>query len=172
MAASRRERKRLPATEDKVACGAVVVDVEAIAAGWGIPADDLIEHHRDGRNSSTMLEKKLRSSFQLELADSSNDGYDLRDPKDGRMFELRSLTPSGLQFAPSSMIGSGRRFDRQRFLRKLERIAGYIVCDISEFPRIPIVFVSSETVRSWFLDGLLNGDTRITHAKARTLLLS
>ena len=40
---------------------------------------------------------------------------------------------------PSSMLGTGRKFDQRLFESKAEKM-NYICCDIREFPRIRVVF--------------------------------
>lgn len=55
------------------------------------------------------------------LAKSEGDGYDVLD-RAGRKWEVRSVSKGGMYFCPSYMVGSGRRFNCDGFLRKLNDI--------------------------------------------------
>ena len=77
---------------------------------------------------------------------------------------------AGVYFCPSYMVGSGRVFEEGGFLEKLREIDGYIVSDITVFPRIPVCKVWSDAVRSWYGDNSLGAGTKVFRRRALRLL--
>jgi len=80
------------------------------------------------------------------------------------------MSASGIYFRPSYMAGSGRRFECDGFLRKLGRIHGYVISDITQFPRIPYWLVEAGLVRQWWDRGQLLTASKIPRARAIDLL--
>jgi hypothetical protein len=68
------------------------------------------------------------------------------------------------------MVGSGRSFEEQGFLDKLNEIEGYIVSDIELFPKIPFWKINKTTVQNWYVNNLLGSGTKISRAKMLTML--
>jgi len=68
------------------------------------------------------------------------------------------------------MVGSGRSFDEAGFLRKLAEVSGYVISDITAFPRIPVWTVSTATVKDWWLSGLLGTSTKVSRENALRLV--
>ncbi len=87
-------------------------------------------------------------------------------------WNVRSVSKGGIYFCPSYMVGSGRHFDEDGFLQKLDHIAGYIVSDIQCFPSIPYWKIPVDIVRAWWHQGELSSASKISRAKALTLLMS
>ena len=80
------------------------------------------------------------------------------------------MSAGGIYFCPSYMVGSGRRFECEGFLRKLGQIHGYVISDITQFPRIPYWLVEASVVRQWWDGGRLLTATKIPRARALDLL--
>ena len=68
------------------------------------------------------------------------------------------------------MVGSGRSFEETGFLRKLDEVSGYVISDITAFPKIPVWTVPAATVRSWWLSGLLGTSAKVSREKALRLV--
>ncbi len=68
------------------------------------------------------------------------------------------------------MVGSGRRFEERGFILKLDAISGYVLSDIESFPDVPFWIVPSAVVRTWWQDGELGVNSKISRTKALTLL--
>ncbi len=68
------------------------------------------------------------------------------------------------------MVGSGRTFNEEGFLRKIAGIAGYILVDINAFPNVPFWKVSAENVLAWYQNGKLGSGTHTSRIKVLQLL--
>jgi hypothetical protein len=62
------------------------------------------------------------------------------------------------------MVGSGRRFEEQGFISKLDDVAGYVCSDIMKFPWVPVFMVPSDLIRELYHAGRLGAGTRISSA--------
>lgn len=147
-------------------------DIPRISLALGINADDARLYFTDGRRVSFLLERRIAYEvLSGKLAPSEGAGYDVLDG-DGGKWEIRSISKQGIYFCPSYMVGSGRSFREDGFLRKLEEIAGYVVSDIEEFPRVPYWIIKEITVKDWWLAGWLGNSTKISRKRALNLLSS
>ena len=147
-------------------------DIPQLSEALQIPQDDVHDYFTDGRRVSFLLERRI--AYQVlkgSLASSEGAGYDVLDST-GHKWEVRSVSRNGIYFCPSYMVGSGRRFEENGFLQKLDEIAGYIVSDIECFPSVPYWQIQADTVRAWWLHGQLGAASRISRAKALALLRS
>ena len=68
------------------------------------------------------------------------------------------------------MVGSGRKFELQGFLKKLKEVRGYIISDIESFPEVPFWIIPVEQVKRWWEHGKLGKNTKITRATALSLI--
>ncbi len=151
-------------------CGCFNWDIEAIAHALKIREKDVKEYFTDGRKISFLLERRLEYEIlNGKRPESEGAGYDLIDAENGK-WEVRCITRSGIYFCPSYMVGSGRHFEEQGFLDKLDEIKGYIVADVVAFPKIPYWTISKEQVKSWWNDGKLGSTTKISREKALKLI--
>ena len=145
-------------------------DISILAQSLRLSEEDTKLYFTDGRRVSFILERRICNEIlQGRLATSEGAGFDVFD-KDGKKWEVRSVTAGGIYFCPSYMVGSGRRFEEQGFFDKLEEIEGYFVSDVTKFPHIPVWKVSAETVRNWYVTNTLGAGTKISRAKALSLL--
>lgn len=150
--------------------GILTWDLSHIAESLKLTPKDTKDYFTDGRRVSFVLERRL--AFEVlggTLAPSEGAGFDLLD-KDGKKWEVRSITRSGIYFCPSYMVGSGRSFEKQGFLNKLNEIEGYIVSDIECFPKIPFWKISKSTVRYWYDSNQLGSGTKVSRTKVLSLL--
>ena len=135
-----------------------------------ITEDDVRTYFTDGRRISFILERRLaREVLQGTLAPSEGAGFDLIDGE-GRKWEVRSISKGGIYFCPSYMVGSGRKFEKGGFLTKLGSIHGYVVSDITAFPRVPYWLIEGTLVRQWWDTGRLGPSTQISRDKALNLV--
>jgi hypothetical protein len=150
--------------------GLLTWNISEIAKALKIGESDVHEYFTDGRRVSFILERRLAYEvIKGKLAASEGAGYDLIDPQ-GRKWEVRSVTKSGIYFCPSYMVGSGRSFDEPGFLRKLNEIEGYIISDVESFPNVPFWILQKTTVENWWRDGKLGAGTKISRTTALILL--
>jgi hypothetical protein len=140
-------------------------DATELARAFGITESDVRLYFTDGRRVSFIIERRLVLEHPgWKLAPSEGAGYDLLSP-DGGKWEVRSLTRGGVYFCPSYMVGSGRRYEQQGFLEKLNDIRGYILSDIEKFPSVPVFVVPSGCVRKWYENGRLGAGTKVGREK-------
>ena len=150
--------------------GILTWNIEEITQALKINAGDVREYFTDGRRVSFLLERRLaREVLNGTLAPSEGAGFDLLDSQGGK-WEVRSISKGGIYFCPSYMVGSGRSFNEDGFLRKLDEIEGYIISDIESFPNIPYWTVPMQQVRIWWEAGQLGNTTKVSRQKALDLL--
>ena len=145
-------------------------DIKQIARALKIKESDVRLYFTDGRRVSFVLERRL--AYEIlhgTLAPSEGAGYDLTDASGGK-WEVRSISKDGIYFCPSYMVGSGRSFNEEGFLKKLNEIKGYLVSDIERFPEIPFWTISSAQVHSWWVAKELGTTTKISRKKALDLI--
>jgi len=95
---------------------------------------------KDGRVFSHFIEKWLELHYPLKHV-SGCGPYDFTDEiyPDTR-YDEKTFTKGGCLFMPSSMIGTGRTFDKEVFVEKTSKLIFCIVSNIN-FPQIRIKFV-------------------------------
>ncbi|RMD64511.1 hypothetical protein D6833_04325 [Candidatus Parcubacteria bacterium] len=143
--------------------------VERLSEALHLPQEDILEYFRDGRRVSFVCERRVAYEYlQGTLAPSEGAAFDVLDSQ-GKKWEIRSLGKGGVYFCPSYMVGSGRSFNEEGFLRKLDEIEGYIVCGIMEFPSVPIWKIRADAVRSAWESGRLGKTTKISPEKFRRI---
>lgn len=129
-----------------------------------VDIEDVHAYMTDGRRISFLVERRLRRELQWDLAASEGAAYDLVD-RYGAKWEVRSLSRGGVYFTPSNQVGSGRSFDRDALLSKLESIQGFMISDIASFPEVPVYSVDSQVVLEWYLAGRLGSNAKVSRHK-------
>ena len=94
--------------------------------------------YRDGRVASKFVERAVQCWFpELLLIDGT--GFDHIHRNTNRKYDLKSFTKGGASYAPSNMIGSGRKIDEGKMHIHASTI-DYIFSDITDFPKVRIIF--------------------------------
>ena len=135
-----------------------------------ISEEDVRAYFTDGRRVSFLLERRI--AYEVlggSLAPTEGVSYDVLD-REGKKWEVRSISRGGIYFCPSYMVGSGRRFNLAGFNKKLDEISGYIVSDIECFSEIPYWIIPVSTVRKWWDNCKLGKTTKISRKNALKLL--
>ena len=141
-----------------------------LAYALKLSESEIKEYFTDGRRVSFLLERRLaKEVLKGKLAPSEGASFDVFDA-DGGKWEIRSVSQSGVYFCPSYMVGSGRSFDEKGFLKKLDLIKGYIVSDITEFPKVPFWTIPVKNVRDWWNNGYLGVNSKVTRKSFLKLL--
>jgi hypothetical protein len=103
-----------------------------------LPTSLVNDMFKDGRVASKFLENHLPVWFpELEFVD--QDGYD-HISKTGQKYDLKGFTKGGASYAPSAMIGAGRKIDVTEMHAHANTI-DYVFSDITEFPQVRIKFM-------------------------------
>lgn len=135
-----------------------------------IPEDTIYRYFSDGRRISFLLERRLATEvFRGNVADSEKADYDIIDSQ-GHKYEVRCISRSGVYFTPSSMVGSGRKFNKLKFYKKLETIHAYVLCDIAKFPTVPCWSIASNEVLDLYNHGKLGKTCRLSRKSALRIL--
>jgi hypothetical protein len=140
-------------------------DVDKLVDAMHMDKEDVIKYFKDGRRISFILERRIcKEVLGGELPESEGAWFDLFDA-DGEKWEVRSVSAGGTYFCPSSMVGAGRNFDEDGFVKKLEGIKGYILADITKFPNVEYWSVSSWEVIGMYLEGKISRTTQVSRDK-------
>ena len=103
-----------------------------------MPVEQLHKLFQDGRVASKFLEHTIPTWFpDLEFVDAK--GYDHVSKTTERKFDLKGFTKGGASYAPSTMLGAGRKIDKAVLHEHAESI-DYIISDVTEFPKVRVVF--------------------------------
>ena len=149
--------------------GTLSWDIKEISSALKISENDVKNYFTDGRRVSFILERRIaREILNGRLASNEGKDYDVLDSQ-GRKWEVRSISKNGIYFCPSYMVGSGRQFNEDGFLKKLDEIDGYIIADIESFPNIPFWIIISSEVKVWWRNGKIGKTTKINREKALNL---
>lgn len=105
-----------------------------------LPQEVIYSLFKDGRVASKFVENALPYWFP-ELIYVDEDGYDHVHNTTTRKFDLKGFTKGGASYAPSNMIGAGRKIDEVKMHTHANTI-DYIFSDITNFPKIRIIFKS------------------------------
>ena len=131
-----------------------------------ISEESINDKFTDGRTVSALIEERVVKELPnlLSLAKDRGGGIRKIIDVDHKEWELRTISKTGIAFAPSKMIGVGRSFDADGFFERLNEIAGYIVVNTLTFPGqsiFQIDLVPTDNIRSWFNDGSLGKRAKI-----------
>jgi hypothetical protein len=114
-----------------------------------LPTKELQEVFTDGRASSHLLERQIPYWFSsLVRQNNCKKEYDFED-NSNKKYEMKTFTKRGCKFCPSNMVGKGRKFDYNR-MKVIASYTDYILCDITEFPIIKIVFKNGNVLLSQY----------------------
>lgn len=129
-----------------------------------LPKELLHEMFKDGRVASKFLENHIPVWFpELEFVDAK--GYDHVNKETGRQLDAKCFTKGGLCFAPSVMLGAGRKIDSEAVIAHAKTI-DYIACDVVDFPTVRIRFVTGTDL----LENYPNKSFKISSSKRKEFL--
>ena len=116
-----------------------------------LPEQEVYDLYKDGRVASKFLEHTVPLWFP-ELTFVDKRGYDHIDNKEVK-YDLKGFTrKSGARYAPSNMIGGNRKID-YAVLKEHAEVTNYIFSDITEFPKVRIIFKTGEQMLNEFPSG-------------------
>ena len=98
----------------------------------------LIKFYKDGRHFAPVIELYLQEMFPI-IHKEGCASYDFTDDSNNK-YDEKTFTKRGCNFMPSSMIGTGRKFDKVKFNESANKLIYIIVGNIN-FPEIKIKFV-------------------------------
>ena len=121
----------------------------------GLSVEKVNEIYKDGRVFSHFIEHWLEQNYPMVHVGGCKD-HDFTDTVNKEIiFDEKTFTKGGCKFMPSSMIGSGRTFDKEKFLEKADRLIYCIVSNIY-FPDIKIKFVPGHELIKKYPNGTIH----------------
>lgn len=124
-----------------------------------LPLEEVYELYRDGRVSSKFLEHYIPIWFP-ELRYVDQKGYDHLDKSDMK-YDLKGFTKGGAGYAPSNMVGAGRKINLVEMHAHANAI-NYIFSDITEFPKIRVIFKRGQDLVRDYPNGKIKPKQRDT----------
>jgi len=123
----------------------------------GLPIEKVNEIYKDGRVFSHFIEHWLEQNYPLIHVDGCKD-HDFTDVVNKEIiFDEKTFTRGGCKFMPSNMIGSGRTFNKEKFLEKADRLIYCIVSNVY-FPDIKIKFVPGHELIQKYPNGVIHAN--------------
>ena len=119
--------------------------------------EEVYKEFQDGRLSSRLLEKQIPIWFP-EITFVDQDGYDHIDKNDVK-YDLKGFTKGGAGYAPSNMIGAGRKINVVE-MHAHARTINYIFSDITEFPKVRVVFKRGDDIVRDYPNGKVKPNQR------------
>ena len=129
-------------------------DLTGTYAFGDLSDEALTEIFKDGRVASHLLERQLTKWYPSLTHVGGCEDHDHVDENNVK-YDAKNFTKNGLKFMPSSMLGTGRKFDQRLFESKTEKM-NYICCDIREFPRVRVVFKEGSELSKEYPKGTIS----------------
>jgi hypothetical protein len=118
----------------------------------GLPQEQVNEIFKDGRPFSHFIEHWLAANYPLIHVPGCK-AYDHVDKVFQETFyDEKTFTKGGCKFVPSSMIGTGRKFDRVKFEAKTRKLIFSVVSNVA-FPEIKVKFVKGTDLMEMYPSG-------------------
>jgi len=135
-------------------------DLSGTFSFGNLSTDMLIDIYKDGRVASHLLERQLVFWFpELRHIKGCEDHDHVNRLDENIQYDAKNFTAGGCKFLPSSMIGTGRTFDEERFIYKTQKM-NYIICDIVDFPKINVVFKKGSELSEKYPNGCISKSKR------------
>lgn len=123
--------------------------------------EEIVEVLSDGRPMSHLIEVQLTKWFpELTHVRGCKD-HDHIMERNGKTVKLdaKNFTRRGCKFMPSSMIGTGRTFDKGLFNESVKD-KDYIICDITQLPKVHVKFKKGTELAASFPKGKITKSQR------------
>ena len=120
-----------------------------------LPEEKLYDLFKDGRIASHFLEQYVPLWFP-DLVFVDKKGYDHEDSV-GHKYDLKGFTIRGASYVPSKMLGAGRKVNLVE-VEKHAKYISYIFSDITNFPKVRIVFKTGKEMLKQFPNGKIKAN--------------
>jgi len=150
--------------------GTLSWNIDDLSKALVLPPDEVCNYFKDGRRISFLLERRLATEvLNARLASSEAADFDIID-NNGDKWEVRCVTNSGVYFCPSYMVGSGREFNIEGFIKKINNLKGYVLVDIVTFPIVKFWIVPVDIIQKLWDKSLLGPVTQVSRNSILNLL--
>jgi len=115
---------------------------------------EVVEIYKNGSAFSHFIERWLAKKFPITHVKGCKE-YDFTDNANPEIkYDAKTLTAGGCKYYPSSMIGTGRKFDQELFEQKANKLIYIIVSNIL-FPEIRVKFVTGFDLLIQYPNGVI-----------------
>lgn len=122
------------------------IDYISMSQGLGISVDETKEFFNDGRIMGRLGEFFYANRTNTKRSGNENLSYDIIG-KNNLKIEVRSVTPSsGLSFASSKEVGSGREVTEEGFKEKMDSVDMFVVVDYRNIEEIKLINVTKDDI--------------------------
>lgn len=109
---------------------------------------------KDGRPFSHFIERWLEETYPLKYIEGCKE-YDFVDVNNSEIkYDAKTFTKRGCKFCPSSMLGTGRKLNKEIFQEKAKNMIYIIVSNIN-LPEIKIKFVNGSELIKIYPKGII-----------------
>lgn len=122
--------------------GVIQYDVEALSKALGIPEEHVYDNFTSGASNHRNIEARVIEELGYQGSSSEASVFNMVNPATDDKFEFRLLHDKNVFFGVSAARGAGRNFNEDKYKKKMSEIAGFIVADTQEFPRISLYCIS------------------------------
>ena len=116
--------------------------------------EQIVKIYKNGSAFSHFIEPWLAKMFPITHVEGCKE-YDFTDNVDPEIkYDEKTFTAGGCKYYPSSMIGTGRKFNRELFEKKAKKLIYIIVSNI-RFPEIRVKFVTGNDLLVQYPNGVI-----------------
>ena len=108
-----------------------------------LPCNSIHEILKDGRAFSFFIEPWLAQTYPMIHIKGCKDHDFLDSETKCIKFDAKTFTKNGCKYVPSSILGTGRKFNQEKFLEKANNLV-YIIVSNMDFPHINVKFVEGK----------------------------
>lgn len=136
-----------------------ILDETKIALALGLKPEQVLKEFKDARVISRFSEYWAGRLYEYKkIENSNNESYDgiIEIRLLGHIHvSIKCLTQSGIKFQQSKYVGSGRTCDTKKLLASFKNVDFVIIIDITEFPVIKFVPITTKVLIQLVNTGLL-----------------
>jgi hypothetical protein len=121
----------------------------------GLPKEKLKKIYKDGRVFSHLAEQFVPEKFPALVHVSGCKNHDFYNKYNNTKLDEKTFTMGGCKFMPSHMIGTGRKFEKNKFEEHCNKLTFCIVSNVN-FPEIKIRFEKGSELIKKFPKGVIS----------------
>ena len=141
------------------------IDYISAAQGLGLSVNETKELFRDGRFMGRYGEFVYANRTNTKRSGNENLPYDIIGENNLKI-EVRSVTPSsGLSFASSKEVGSGRKVTEEGFKEKMSSVDMYVAVDYRNIEEIKLIDVTKDDIYNMTSKKMIRADKSIQDKK-------
>lgn len=141
------------------------IDYILTSQGLGLSIDETKELFNDGRVMGRYGEFVYANRTNTKRSDNENSSYDIIGENDLKI-EVRSVTPSsGLSFASSKEVGSGREVTEEGFKQKMDSVDMFVAVDYRNIEEIKLINVTKDDINKMMSNKIIRKNKSVQDKK-------